>query len=126
MVMKIKVACVVLLTVFVLGCGGYGSGSGGGMGGSASNITALVPNATAAGDPAFALTINGSGFTNSAVVFWNGEARTTHFATSGQITADISAADVASAGMVPVHVHTPGGIYNNNGSNSNSMNFTVN
>jgi hypothetical protein len=124
--MKIKVAYVVLLTVFALGCGGYGSGNGGGMGGSASNISALVPNSTTAGDPAFTLTVNGSGFTNSAVVFWNGESRTTHFVTAGQITADISAADVASAGMVSVHVHTPGGIYNNNGFNSNSMSFTVN
>ena len=120
-----KLFCILLLTTFVLGCGGYGSSNNPGMGGGASNISQLVPNMSTHGDPAFTLTVNGTGFTSSSVVYWNGTSRPTTFVMANQLTAQISAADVANAATVPVYVRTTGGIYGG-GTNSNTMNFTVN
>ena len=88
----------------------------------------LVPNTATAGSSAFTLTVNGSGFVGQSVVYWNSTARTTTFVTSSQLTAAISAADVATAGAMPVFVKNPGGtgIYNNQPpQNSNMVNFTV-
>jgi hypothetical protein len=70
-----------------------------------------VPNSATSGGPALTLTVNGSGFGSDAVVYWNASVR--------QVTAAISAADIAMKGTVPVYVRT-------NGQNSNTMNFTVN
>jgi len=125
-----KTIVVILLTISALGCGGYGSGSGSGSmaAGAPSIATPLVPNTATAGSAAFTLTVNGSGFVSQSVVYWNSTARTTTFVTNGQLTAAISAADVANAGPVPVFVKNPGGtgIYNNQPArNSNMVNFTV-
>jgi hypothetical protein len=114
-----KITCVLLLTLLAAGCG-YGSNYNSGMmGGTVPSVTQLVPNSATAPGMAFTLTVNGSGFGTDAVVYWNGAVRTTTYATGKQVTAMISAADVANPGMVPVYVHS-------NGQNSNTMNFTVN
>ncbi|SRR3989442_707107 len=120
-----KLFCILLLTSFVLGCGGYGSSNNPGMGGGASSISQLVPNTATHGDPAFTLTVNGTGFASSSVVYWNGQTRSTTFVMANQLTASISAADIANAATVPVYVRTTGGIYGG-GTNSNTVNFTVN
>jgi IPT/TIG domain len=125
-----KTIFIILLTACSLGCGGYGSGSGSGsMAAGAPHVVApLVPNTATAGSTAFTLTVNGSGFVAQSVVYWNSTAHTTTFVTSSQLTAAISAADVANAGAVPVFVKNPGGtgIYNNQpAQNSNMVNFTV-
>jgi hypothetical protein len=127
-----KTILLVLLTISALGCGGYGSGSGTGSGtmaaGAPSVSPPLVPNTATAGSAAFTLTVNGSGFVGGSVVYWNSTTHATTFVTSGQLTAAISAADVANAGTVPVYVRNPGGtgIYNNQpAQNSNMVNFTV-
>jgi hypothetical protein len=123
---------MVLLAIFTLGCGGYGSGSGSGSGamaaGTPSVSAPLVPNIATAGSAAFTLTVNGSGFVGQSVVYWNAMAHSTTFVTSGQLTAPISASDIATAGTVPVYVRNPGGtgIYMNQpAQNSNTVNFTV-
>jgi hypothetical protein len=74
-------------------------------------ISGLSPNAVVVGSAAFPLTVNGSGFVPGAVVNWNGSARTTTFVNSSQLTAQITAADVASIGTANVTVFnpTPGG-----------------
>jgi hypothetical protein len=125
-------ATIVLLTLFTLGCGGYGSGSGSGSGSMAAgapNIAnPLVPNTATAGSVAFTLTVNGSGFVNGSVIYWNSTAHTTQFMTNGQLTTPISATEVATAGSVPVYVKNPGGtgIYNNQpGQSSNTVTFMV-
>lgn len=51
------------------------------------------------------------------------------FVTGSQVTADITRADIATAGTVPVYMRNPGGtgVYmNQGGQNSNTVNFTVN
>jgi len=82
-------------------------------------ITTLSPSSATAGGSAFTLTVNGTNFTGASVVRWNGSNRTTTFVNSGQLTASISAADIANGAVVPVTVQ--------DGANtSNSVNFTVN
>jgi hypothetical protein len=71
----------------------------------------LVPDAVSPGGSAFTLTVNGTGFVSSSVVHWNGSARATTFVGDSQVTAAISAADIANAGTASVTVvnRAPGG-----------------
>ena len=74
-------------------------------------ITILSPNARQAGGPAFTLTVNGSNFVTGSVVRWNGTDRVTTFVSNAQLTAAITAADIATVGTANVTVFnpTPGG-----------------
>jgi hypothetical protein len=125
-------ATLIAITVFTLGCGGYGSGSSSGSGAMAAGTPhiadPLVPNTATAGSAGFTLTVNGSGFVGGSTIYWNSAAHTTQFMTNGQLTTSITAAEVATAGSVAVFVKNPGGtgIYNNQpGQSSNSVSFTV-
>jgi hypothetical protein len=84
-------------------------------------LTSLSPNTSAAGGAAFTLTINGTNFISSSAAQWNGSARLTTFINATQVTAAITAADIASMGTVPVTVinPTPGG------GTSNALTFTI-
>jgi len=114
---RICLGLLVILTLSIAGCGGYGSNNMGG-GAGAPSITSLSPNMTNAGDPAFALTVNGSGFGTDSVVYWNGAALPTSYGTGAMVTAQVTALDVMNAGMFPVYVRS-------GGKNSNTINFTV-
>jgi IPT/TIG domain len=120
--------CLLLFLILVgLGCG-YSSKGSGVVAAGAPAISQLSPNSTAAGGGPFTLTVNGSNFANGAVVYWNGGTRTTTFVSSAKLTAAISAADIANAATVLVHVTNPGGsgIYMNQpGQSSATVNFTV-
>lgn len=125
-----KTILTVLACIAALGCGGYSSNnsSSGNMAAGVPAIQGLVPDNIKAGGGSFTLTVNGSNFANGAVVYWNGSTRTTMFAMAGQITAAISAADIANPGPVSVMVKNPGGsgIYMNQpGAQSNTVTFTV-
>jgi hypothetical protein len=124
-----KIILTVLACVAILGCGGYSNNSSSGsMAAGTPAIQELVPDNIKAGSAGFTLTVNGSHFANGAVVYWNGSARTTMFALPGQITAAISAADIANPGTASVMVKNPGGtgIYMNQpGPQSNTLTFTV-
>ena len=75
----------------------------------------LVPGVKAPGSAAFTLNVIGTGFVSGATVYWNGNARTTTFVKSTQLTASITAADVATAGTANVTVSNPapgGGVSN--------------
>jgi hypothetical protein len=85
-------------------------------------LTSLSPPGATAGGPAFTLTVNGSGFVAGSVVRWNGAGRPTTFVSAAQVTAAISAADIAAPGTPTVTVFNPapgGGL-------SNSLTFTIN
>ncbi len=84
-------------------------------------LVSLAPSSATAGGPAFTLTVNGSNFTGSSVVQWNGSARTTTFLSGSQLQASISATDIASSGNVPVTVFTP----SPGGGTSNSISFGI-
>ena len=128
----LPLSTIVLLSLFALGCGGYGSGSSSGSGSRAAGAPhiadPLVPNTATAGSAGFTLTVNGNGFVGGSVIYWNTTAHTTQMMTSGQLTTAVTAAEVATAGTVPVHVQNPGGtgIYNNQpAQSSNTVDFTV-
>lgn len=84
-------------------------------------LTAIAPETAAAGSAAFNLTVTGTNFTQGSVVRWNGNARTTTFASATSLTAAITAADIASAGTASITVFnpTPGG------GASSARNFTI-
>jgi hypothetical protein len=61
-------------------------------------ITSVAPASAAAGAAAQALTINGSGFTSNSTVTYNGAAHTASYVSSTQLTIQLSAADLSTAG----------------------------
>jgi hypothetical protein len=77
----------------------------------APTITSLTPAIGSAGGAAFTLTVNGAGFTPSSVVRWSNSALTTTYVSGTQLTAQVPAANIASAGQQTVTVinPTPGG-----------------
>ncbi len=67
----------------------------------------LSPTAVIAGDPDFTLTVNGTGFIYPSVVRWNGSDRPTTFVSYNQVTAQIPASDLMTAGTAEVTVFSP-------------------
>lgn len=82
-------------------------------------ISVLATQPVSGGGPGFILTVNGSDFVNGSVVRWNGSDRATTFVNSGQLTAAITASDVAKPGLAAVDVVNPGG------STSPALNFPI-
>jgi IPT/TIG domain len=129
-----KTISVLWLALVCLGCGYSAPKSMPAQPGVVPAVAQLVPNTANSGDPQFTLTVNGSNFATNAVINWNGAKQTTMQVTSGQLTATIPAAAVASPAMVSVTVTNPGtpgtgGIYGGGGTasaTSNAMPFTVN
>ncbi len=74
-------------------------------------VTSISPSTVTAGAGAFTLTVNGSNFVSTSVVRVNGANRTTTFVSSTQLTAIVTAADIAGVGNRNVTVFTgaPGG-----------------
>jgi len=85
-------------------------------------ITSLSPASATAGGAGFTLTVNGTGFVNGAAVQFNGANRTTTFVSGTQVTATITAADIATAATVNVTVTNPAP----GGGTSNAQAFTIN
>jgi 6-phosphogluconolactonase len=84
-------------------------------------IASLSPATTVSGGAGFTLIVNGSNFVLTSVVEWNGSNRSTAFVSSGQVTAQIPAADIAAAGAATVTVFNPAP----GGGGSNSATFTI-
>ena len=84
--------------------------------------TSISPTTKNAGDATFTLTVNGTNFVATSTVNFNGSARTTTFLTANQVTASITAADIATGGTFGITVvnPTPGG------GTSNPQTLTVN
>jgi subtilisin family serine protease len=84
-------------------------------------LTSLSPRGARAGDPAFSLTIDGSGFDAFSVARWNGSPRPTKVVSARQLIAQIAAADIASVGSALVSVSTPAP----GGGTSSALPFTI-
>jgi hypothetical protein len=72
------------------------------------SISSTSPASTAAGSAAFTLTVNGANFTSSSAVLWGTTSLTTQYVSGTQLTAQVPASLVASAGTPSVTVQTPG------------------
>ncbi|OPZ45108.1 MAG: Ser-Thr-rich glycosyl-phosphatidyl-inositol-anchored membrane family protein [Euryarchaeota archaeon ADurb.BinA087] len=84
-------------------------------------LTSISPSSKAAGDPAFTLTVTGTGFSGGSKVRWNGANRTTTYVSGTSLTAAIPASDIASAGTATVTVFNPAP----GGGTSNGVTFTI-
>jgi hypothetical protein len=105
--------------LFVCGCAGGASGGGGGDGPPPtvtiksistyySNNSALSLPFAIAGQPGFQLLVNGTGFTNSAVVQWNGNALPTLFGDSTDLAATVTDSLIAAPGKANISVNESG------------------
>ena len=96
-------------------------------GGSSPTITSLSPSCAPQGEQSLnpfvngQLLVNGQSFVANSVVRWNGNDRPTTFASSSQLTAQISPGDIAAVGTAVVTVFNPAP----GGGNSNSSTFTI-
>ena len=70
-------------------------------------ISSVSPSAAVPGGAPFTLTVTGTNFIPTSVVRWNGFPRATTYASTTQLRAAITAADIASAGSASVSVFTP-------------------
>jgi hypothetical protein len=89
--------------------------------GPVPTLTSLTPSSVLAGSTGFTLVVNGTNFFNRSIIQWNGANRSTTFVSNTQLTTDIQARDLVTAGTVGVTVFNPapgGGV-------SNSLPFTV-
>ncbi len=109
-----------IFVFFSVSCGG-----GGPTNRSVSNriptLNSLSPSTQDMGGPSFTLTVVGSNFMTSSIVQWNGSNRPTHFIGSTQLTADIPASDITSAGTAKITVVDSSPV----GGVSNSKDFTI-
>ncbi len=76
-----------------------------------ANPTAIInsfsPPRVLVGGLDFTMTVNGSNFVSGAIVQWNGSNRSTSFVSSTQLSAAITATDIAKSGTVQVTVLNP-------------------
>lgn len=70
-------------------------------------LTSIQPTSVTAGSGAQTLTLTGTNFIATSVVNVNGSARTTTYVSATQLTAALTAADVASAGSDSITVTNP-------------------
>ncbi len=125
---------ILLLIALTVACG-YSKKAAPATAGNIPAISQLSPDATTAGGPAFAMTVNGTKFSSKAVVNWNGTALTSNTAviSANQLTVSVPAAMIASPATVQITVTNPGtpgtGLYGGGGTlaeTSTPMNFTIN
>jgi 6-phosphogluconolactonase len=123
--------------VAIMGTAIYGCGSEGGTPSSSSNpatnpapnpatsnppsIQFLDPSCASAGGPGLSLFVGGSNVTPSSVVQWNGSDRPTHVVGGNNLSADISASDLAAPGTASITAFTPPP----NGGTSNALSFAI-
>jgi 6-phosphogluconolactonase (cycloisomerase 2 family) len=114
---------VLLLAMSTTSCGGGSSTSKVPPAGNPlPSLISFTPFNATAGGAGFSLTLNGSGFASNASVMWNGNALPTTFVSSNQLTAQVTASDIAAAGIAQITVSNPAP----GGGASNVFRFGVN
>jgi hypothetical protein len=118
----------VLVSLTLCGCGGGGGTSSPQQSPSqpttpttAPGISTLAPASATAGGSALTLTINGSNFVASSVVQWNGAMLQTSYTSATQLTAQVRASDIASAGTAKVTAVNPAA----DGGTSTAASFSI-
>lgn len=111
-------ACSAVVVVLVLVGAGCGYGHDHMKGAGAPHITQLTPDSVARGSLGLPLIVLGTGFDQDSVVYWEAMPQPTIYVNSGQLTAEIPAANLLNAGMVRVYVRS-GRV------NSNALAFTI-
>ena len=70
-------------------------------------INSISPAFTSAGGTTFTLTVNGSGFTANSTVYWGSSVLTTQYVSAAQLSAQVTATEIATAGTNAITVQTP-------------------
>ena len=94
-------AAFAILQLWTMACG---TGTQGTQPGPQIAVTTVVPSYAVAGGGAFSLFVNGSGFTPSSAVEWNGTPLPTTFGTDAILTASVSDSMISSPGTIKVTV----------------------
>ncbi len=84
-----------------------------------ATLSTLSPGFAAQGGAAFTLTINGSGFVTGSTIDWGATPLTTTYISSTELTAQVPASDLATAGITTISVAT------STGTASNMLQFAV-
>ncbi|MBS1789332.1 MAG: pre-peptidase C-terminal domain-containing protein [Acidobacteria bacterium] len=84
-------------------------------------LSSISPTSTTVGSAPFTLMVTGTNFINSSMVRWNGNDRATTFVNGTQLTAAITAGDIAVPGTPTVTVFNPPP----GGGASNALTFTT-
>jgi len=71
------------------------------------SVSSISPTSATAGGAGFVLTVNGGNFSSNSVVVWDGSPLTTSFVSSNQLTATISATQIAQPDTAVVYVYNP-------------------
>jgi trimeric autotransporter adhesin len=79
----------------------------GGLYSAVPSIASISPNLVQSGSADFSLTVNGTGFNADTTVDLGGTALTTTYVSSTQLTATVTAAEIANYGWAPVTVSNP-------------------
>lgn len=82
-------------------------------------MSSMSPAFASASGTSFTLTIGGTGFVTGSTAYWGTTPLATQFVSATQLTAQVTAADIAAAGTTAITVQTPGG------GASNAMQFEV-
>ncbi|MDX2030531.1 MAG: PKD domain-containing protein [Blastocatellia bacterium] len=85
-------------------------------------LTSINPSSATAGAAAFTMTATGNGFVSTSKIRWNGADLTTTFVTATQLTAQVPANLVATAGTAQVTIFSP----TPGGGSSAPLTFTIN
>ena len=103
-----------LLSVLSLlcGCGGF-------HGVLAPTLSSISPTTVKAGSGAFTLTATGTHFADGATILWDGTSLSTTAGSSTQLTAKVSAAQIANAGSVAIRV------MNSDSTTSDTLTLTI-
>lgn len=89
-----------VLSVFVTGCGGFN-------GVLTPTLSSISPSTVAAGSAAFTLTATGTNFTSGTKILWDGVSLPTTVTSSTQLTANITADQIALAGSITIRAIKP-------------------
>ncbi|MGA2632668.1 MAG: glycoside hydrolase domain-containing protein [Terracidiphilus sp.] len=84
-------------------------------------VSNLSPAIASAGGAAFSVTVNGSAYIPSSTVYWGSSALATTYVSATELTAQVTAANIASAGITGVTVQSPAP----GGGTSNAFQFEV-
>ena len=84
-------------------------------------ISSLTPALTSAGSAGFSLTVNGSSYVTGSTVYWGTTPLTTQYVSPSQLTASVTASQVASPGTGTISVQSP----SPGGGTSNTLQFEI-
>jgi hypothetical protein len=100
-----------LLTASYAGTSAFAASNSSGVTVAVNNplpvIISLSPSFVAAGGTGVTLALSGSGFTPASTFYWGSTALVTQYISATQLSVQVTAAEIATAGIIPITVQTP-------------------